>query len=126
MDEKDVVYIYIYNGILFIHKKGQYPVIFFYNMDEPWADYAKGDKSDIHVCMLSHVRLIATLWTIARQIPQSMGFSRQEYWTGLPCLPPGDLPDPGIEPESLTSPVLADRFFTTEPSGKPIDNNIVL
>ena len=43
----------------------------------------------------------------------SMGFSRQEYWSGFPCLPPGDLPDPGIEPRSLMSPVLAGRFFTT-------------
>ena len=42
-----------------------------------------------------------------------MGFSRHEYWSGLPCPPPGALPDPGIEPMSLTSPALADRFFTT-------------
>ena len=52
-----------------------------------------------------------------------MGFSRQEYWSGLPCLPPGDLPDPEIEPESLMSPALAGRFFTTELPGKP-ENNI--
>ena len=50
-----------------------------------------------------HVRLYATLWTAARQSPLSMGFSRQEYWSGLPCPPPGDLPDPGIELVSLTS-----------------------
>ena len=42
-----------------------------------------------------------------------MGFSRQEYWSGLPCPAPGDLPDPGIKPTSLTSPTLAGRFFTT-------------
>ena len=54
-----------------------------------------------------------TLWTVARQAPVSMGFSRQEYWRGLPCPPPGDLPDPGIEPSSLVSPALAGRFFTT-------------
>ena len=42
-----------------------------------------------------------------------MGFSRQEYWSGLPCPSPGDLPDPGVEPTSLTSPELAGRFFTT-------------
>ena len=42
-----------------------------------------------------------------------MGFSRQEFWSGLPCPPPGDLPDPGIKPEFLTSPALAGRFFTT-------------
>ena len=58
-----------------------------------------------------------TLWTVARQVPLSMGFLRQEYWSGLPFPSPGDLPDPGIEP---TSPTLAGGFFTTEPSGKPI------
>ena len=52
---------------------------------------------------LSHVQVLVTLWTVARQAPLSMGFSRQEYWNGLPCPPPGALPDPGIEPESLTS-----------------------
>ena len=52
------------------------------------------------VCVLSHfshVRLRVTLWTAARQAPPSTGFSRQEYWTGLSCPPPGDFPDPGIE-----------------------------
>ena len=56
---------------------------------------------------------LATLWTIAYQAPVSMGFSRQEYWSGLPCPPPGDLPNPGIEPGSLISLALAGRFFTT-------------
>ena len=55
----------------------------------------------------------ATPWTVARQAPLSMGFSRQEHWSGLPGLAPGDLPDPGIEPTSLTSLALAGRFFTT-------------
>ena len=54
-----------------------------------------------------------TLWTVARQAPLSMGFSRQEYWSWLPCPPPGDLPNPGIEPVSLTSLALAGKFFTT-------------
>ena len=52
----------------------------------------------------------ATPWTLAHQAPLFMGFSRQEYWSGLPCPPPGDLPDPGIEP---TSPSLAGGFLTT-------------
>ena len=67
-------------------------------------------------CMLScfsYVWLFVILWTIACQAPLSMGFSRQEYWSGLPCPPPRDLPDPGIELGSLTSPALAGRFFTT-------------
>ena len=54
-----------------------------------------------------------TPWTIALQAPLSMGFSRQEYWSGLPCPPPGDLPAPVIKPMSLMSPALADKFFTT-------------
>ena len=49
-------------------------------------------------CVLSRIRLSVTLWTVARQAPLSMGFLRQEYWRGLPFPPPGDLPDPGIEP----------------------------
>ena len=50
---------------------------------------------------------------IACQAPLSMGFPRQEYWSGLPCPPPGDLPDPGIKPTSLMSPALASGLFTT-------------
>ena len=68
------------------------------------------------VCVLncfSRVRLCATLWTAAHQAPLPMGFSRQEHWSGRPCPPPGDLPDPGIEPVSLKSPALAGGFFTT-------------
>ena len=61
----------------------------------------------------SHVPLFVTLWTVACQVLLSMGFSRQEYYSGLPCPPLGDLPDPGIEPLSLMSPALAGRFFTT-------------
>ena len=53
-----------------------------------------------------------TPWTVAHQAPLSMGFPRQEYWSGLPFPPPGDLPNPGIEP---ISPELADGFYTTEP-----------
>ena len=69
------------------------------------------------VQLLSHVQLFVTPWTVTRQ---SMGFFRQEYWSGFPYTPPGDLPDPGIELASLVAPALADRFFTIEPSGKPL------
>ena len=68
---------------------------------------------------LSRVRLFGTPWTVARQAPLSMGFSRQEYWSGLPFPPPGDLLHPGIEPESPAGSALAAGFFTTEPPGKP-------
>ena len=62
----------------------------------------------LYVCTFSHSvtsNSFATLWTLVYQAPLSMGFSRQEYWRGLPLPPPGDLPDPGIEPASLAPPV---------------------
>ena len=61
----------------------------------------------------SHIWLFATLRTIARLAPLSMGFSRQEYWSGLPLPSPGDLPNPAIKPVSLTSPTLGGRSFAT-------------
>ena len=71
---------------------------------------------------LSHVRLFATPWTVAHLAPLSMGFSRQEYWGGLPFPSSGDLPNPVIEPESPVSPALAGGFFTTAPPGKPLES----
>ena len=66
------------------------------------------------VSCLSHVLLFVTPCTaVAHQIPLSKGFSRREYWNGLPCPSPGDLPDPGTEPTTLRSPALAGGFFTT-------------
>ena len=61
----------------------------------------------IVVSLLSHVQLFATPWTVAHQGPLSIGFPRQEYWSGLPSPPPGDLSDPGIKPTSPVSPALA-------------------
>ena len=81
--------------------------------------YPKGIMIDIlslYVGILScfsHGRLFAALWTVAHQAPLSMGFSRQEYCSGLQFPPRRDLPDPGIKPESLTFPALAPGFFTT-------------
>ena len=69
------------------------------------------------VKLLGRVQLLATPWTAAFQAPPSIGFARQEYWSGLPFPSPGDLPDPGIEPMSSA---LAGVFFTTEPTGKPL------
>ena len=78
-------------------------------------------KSFMHAQLLSHVGFSETLWTIAFQSPLSMDFSRQEHWSGLPCPPPGDLPDPGVKPPSPAPPALACRFFTTGPPGKPLE-----
>ena len=67
--------------------------------------------------LIIHLKLICTYYT-------SLGFSRQDYWSGLPCLPPGDLPDSGIKPVSLTSPALAGGFFTTSTTwGSYFGNN---
>ena len=72
-------------------------------------------KVVVVVKSLSRVRLFATPWTVAYQAPLSMGFSRQEYWSGLPFPSPGDLPDPGIEPRS---PALEADALASEPPGK--------
>ncbi|CAI9175347.1 unnamed protein product [Rangifer tarandus platyrhynchus] len=70
----------------------------------------------MRVCTPSHfscVQFCVTPWIVTCQAPLSTGFSRQEYCSGLPCPPPGDLPDPGTEPMSLMSPASAGMFFTT-------------
>ena len=72
-------------------------------------------KKEKEVKSLSRVWLFATPWTVAYQASPSMGFSRQECWSGLPFPSPGDLPDPGIEPES---PALEEDALTSEPPGK--------
>ena len=72
--------------------------------------------TSFYFCVLSHfscVWLCVILWTVAHQSPLSMGFSRQEHWSGLPCPPPGGLPDPGVQPASLLSAALAGGLFTT-------------
>ena len=74
----------------------------------------------VHAQLHSCVRPFATLWTVAHQIPVSMGFPRQEYWTGLPFPSPSDLPNPGMELTSPESPALAHTFFTTMLPGKPL------
>ena len=72
----------------------------------------------------SFVSNSAALWTVARQAPLSVGFFRQDYWSGLPCPPPGDLPNPGTEPMSPVSPALQEDSLPTEPPGKPQNVNI--
>ena len=84
----------------------------FYHCEEErksWITY-------MHACVLSyfsHIQLFTTPWTVAHQVPLSMGVSRQEYQNGLLCPPPRYLPNPGIEPIPLLSPTLANGFFTT-------------
>ena len=93
-----------------------------------WISTTKADSLPLHhvgslrwkwkkvkVKSVSHVQLCATPWTVAHQAPPSLGFSRQEHWSGLPFPSPGDFPNPGIK---LMSPALAGGFFTTEPPDK--------
>ena len=79
-------------------------------------DWVLGERE--RACSASRVQPFVAPWTVARPAPLSMGFSRQESWSGWPFPLPGDLPNPGIEPMSPVSPALAGRFFTTEPPGK--------
>ena len=74
--------------------------------------------------LLCRARLFVTLWTVARWAPLSVEFSRQEYWSGLPFLSLGDLPDPRTGLGSLVSFTLAGRFFTTEPLRSPAPGSL--
>ena len=88
-----------------------------------WAQswYTKQTPLSCMLSRFSHIQLFATLWTAAHQAPLSMGFSRHEYWSELPFLPPRDLPNPGIELESLMSPEVAGRFFTTSTTWETLE-----
>ena len=77
-----------------------------------WCLYLYGRHAHV-LRRFSHVQLFAAPLTVACQVPLSKGFFRQGYWSEWPCPPPGDLPSPGINPTSCTSPALAGRFFTT-------------
>ena len=76
--------------------------------------------SCVHAKLLSHVQLFVTLWTVAHQASLSMGFSRQEYWSGLPCPPPGDFSQPRDWIYVSCGSCIAGWFFTAEPPGKPL------
>ena len=85
-----------------------------YPMSNGKGEHQQDGESEVK--LLSRVRLFATPWTVAYQAPWSMGFSRQEYWSGLPFPSPGDLPNPGIKPGS---PALQTDALPSEPLGKP-------
>ena len=98
-----------------------------YIFNNIWSQ--KGPLYACSVALAVSDSLWPSLWIAAHQAPLSMGFSRQEYRSGLLCLPPGNLPDPGFEPASLTSPALISRFFTTSttweaPEGPLLGNYI--
>ena len=76
----------------------------------------------MHAQLLGHAQVFVTLWTIVHRAPLSMGFLKQEYWSGLPFPTPGDLPNPGIKPISLVFPALEGSFFTTALPRKPTES----
>ena len=78
-----------------------------------YSDFSFSRHMHTMLSCFSYVQLFLTLWAVAYQAPLSMEFSKQEYWSGLPCPPSGNLPDPGLEPASLMFLTLAGRFFTT-------------
>ena len=84
-------------------------------MIEFWPEVGK--SSCVCAKLLQSCLTLATLWMVALQAPLFMGLSRQVYWSGLPCPPPGDFPNPGIKPTSLMSPALTTGFFTTSATG---------
>ena len=88
------------------------PVFFFFSYCIPQTSMISGTCCAV----LSHVQLLVSPWTVAHQAPLSMGILRQEYWSGLPCPPPGALPNPGIE---SWSPALQMDSLLSEPPGKP-------
>ena len=96
---------------LTIYRTGPWPSTMNYLVQN-----ASRDMLEKFMKLLSHVWLFVTPWTVARQAPLTMGFIRQEYWSGLPCPSPGDLPDPGIEPGSSA---LQPDSLPSEPPGKP-------
>ena len=85
--------------------------IFVFLLLRPHKTYSQWISSIYYLQLLSPVQLFETLWTVDHQDPLSIGFSRQEYWSGLPFPTPEDLPNPGNEPISLASPALAAVFF---------------
>ena len=112
--------IFIYFCHTVLSKQATLPFFpYFFNLKNVFNFYSVVSVSAMCACVLSHVQLSVTPGTVAHQAASFMGFSRLEYWSGLPCPPPGDLPDPGIEPIAPASPALTDGFFTTEPPEKP-------
>ena len=109
---------FLLQGILQIH--GLNPCLLHRQTDSsPLSHLASPYIDMLLLGCFSRVLLCAILWTAARQAPLSMGFSRQEYWSGLPFPTPGNLPNPGMEPTSPVSPALAGRFFIDVSAGKP-------
>ena len=92
----------------------------------PVLDAPAGRTRCYVLSRFSCLQLFMTPWTVARQAPRSMEFSRQEHWSGLPFLPPGNLPDPGVGSKSLMSLALAGGVFTTVPPGKEKQENEAL
>ena len=105
-----------YSSEDFSHKNTWTVVFFFLLQWQPCSSILLQQPKYVCAKSLQLCLTLLTPWTVAHQAPLSIGSSRQEYWSGLPCPPPGDLPDPGMEPTYLTYPTLAGGFFTTRTS----------
>ena len=99
--------------------QGSNPHLLHWQVDSLTLSHKGSPYALVCTKLLSRVQISVTPCTIACQAPLSIGFSRQEHWSGLPFLSPGDLPDPGTQPVSPAPSALADGFFITEPRGKP-------
>ena len=95
-------------------------------LQPPWSYTLSHEGSHCEFLLSRVVSDSVTPRTVDRQVPLSMGFSRQEYWSGLPCLSPGDLPNPRIKPAPLTSPALAGGFFTTSATWEALTESLVM
>ena len=114
-----VGYMYTHGWFMSMYDKNHHNIVISLQLNKFFKNFnlkQKSKSTNLDFCMpsnFSSIQLFATLWTIAHQAPLSMGFSRQEYWNGLPCPSTGDLPNPGNKATSLTSPALAGGLFTT-------------
>ena len=109
-----------YLNLLLVYKLGQISPKMCWKRYRPSKNFLKEILNLSVIICFSLVQFFATLWTVARQAPLSMGFSRQEYWSGLPCPPPGDLPYTGIKPKSPVFPAFQVDSLPPVPPGKPI------
>ena len=107
-----------------LSKKAPFKGCSFFSINFYWSVIASQCCVSFCGCTLgrfSHVQFFETLWTVACQAPLSVGFSRYEYYSGLPCASPGDLPNPGLEPRSPMSPALAGGFVIPSATGEALN-----
>ena len=113
MERKETLLYYMWEGKLVSHYGEQYGVSFKKKTKNRLTVWSSNPALGHVLSCFSRVQLFVTLWSVACHVSLSMEFFKQQYWSGLPCPSPGDLPNPGIKPAFLMSPTLAGRLFTT-------------